>query len=147
MLHALLDGVGAGVDEVDEWIADVGPGSFIGVRVAVMLAKTLAMVHDKRVRGVSSFDLISHDRTVAFPSRKGEWFVRQVGQPATRVEELPADAVGFGPGIESPLYPLAERVFAVLDRLPLMPPEALHPDHLMEPAISQPKVPYRRADA
>jgi len=147
MLQGLLDELGAGVDEVDEWIADVGPGSFIGVRVAVMLAKTLAMVHDKRVRGVSSFDLISPDQTVAFPSRKGEWFVRVVGQEATRGDVLPEGAFGFGPGIDSPTYPLAERVFAVLDRLPLMPPEALHPDHLMEPAISQPKVPYRRADA
>ena len=146
MLDQLLSELGTGPDEVDEWIADIGPGSFIGVRVGVMLAKTLAMAHGTRVRPVTSFDLIAADSTVAFPSRKGEWFVRIPGAEPYRSSDRPSDAVGFGPDVQAAVYPDAARAFLLLDRLPLMPPEALHAELLMEPAISQPKVPYRRAD-
>lgn len=146
MLEQLLREANAELDHVEEFVADVGPGSFIGVRVAVMLAKTLAMTQGVMVRGVTSFDLISPSETVAFPSRKGEWFVRTPGEVPTRAVEIPPEVVGYGlEGIE-PTYPHAERVLALLNCAPRMRPEDLRPEPLMEPSISTPKVPYRRAD-
>ncbi|MCC7433201.1 MAG: tRNA (adenosine(37)-N6)-threonylcarbamoyltransferase complex dimerization subunit type 1 TsaB [Methanoregulaceae archaeon] len=144
---AMLDELLAGADtrEVEEWIADIGPGSFIGVRVGVMLAKTFAFAGGRLVRGLSAFDLIDADRTVAFPSRRGEWFVRVPGEPAYRTTEVPVSAVGFGLGGED-RFPSAARAIELRSRASLVNPEELRPDHLMEPAISQPKTPYRRVD-
>lgn len=147
MLEQLLAGAGAELADVDQFVADIGPGSFIGVRVAVMLAKTLAHVNDGSVRGVTSFDLISPSEVIAFPSRRGEWFVRVPGEPATRTSDMPTHAVGYGLEGVVPTYPSAARAIALLDSAPLMRPEDLRPEPLMEPSISQPKVPYRRADA
>jgi hypothetical protein len=145
MLEQLL--AGAELADVTDWVADIGPGSFIGVRVAVMLAKTLAMANGGRVRGVTSFDLISPSEVVAFPSRRGEWFVRVPGEVPLRTSEMPSNAVGYGlEGVE-PTFPDAVRALALLDSTHPMRPEDLRPEPLMEPSISQPKVPYRRADA
>lgn len=143
----LLDELLGGADprEVEEWIADIGPGSFIGVRVGVMLAKTFAFAGQRRVRGLSAFDLIDADRVVAFPSRRGEWFVRVPGEPAYRTAEVPASAVGFGLG-GADQFPSAARAIELRMRADLVSPEELGPDHLMEPAISQPKTPYRRVE-
>lgn len=144
MLDDLLDG--ADSREVEEWIADMGPGSFIGVRVGVMLAKTFAFAGKRQARGLSAFDLIDADRTVAFPSRRGEWFVRVPGEPPYRTADVPASAVGFGLG-SADRFPSAARAIELRMRASLVAPEELRPDHLMEPAISQPKTPYRRVDS
>lgn len=143
MLEDLLAGTPVG--EVEEWIADIGPGSFIGVRVGVMLAKTFAFASQRVVRGMNSFDLIDPDRTVAFPSRRGEWFVRMPGEPPYRTSDLPDDVVGFGLGTED-RFPSAASAIRLRLRAESLSPEQLRPEHLMEPAISQPKTPYRRAD-
>lgn len=147
MLGRLLADAGAKLGDVDEFVADIGPGSFIGVRVAVMLAKTLAHVNGAMVRGVTSFDLISPSEVVAFPSRRGEWFVRVPGETATRTSEMPSHVVGYGLEGVVPTFPDAVRALALLDSTHPMRPEDLRPEPLMEPSISQPKVPYRRADA
>lgn len=147
LLEQLLGESEAQLSQVTDWVADVGPGSFIGVRVGVMLAKTLAMVHGSGVRGASSFDLISTTQTVAFPSRRGEWFVRRPGEEPVRTSDLPTDAIGYGLESDEPTYPSAARARDLIAHLPRMRPEELRPEPLMEPSISQPKVPYRRADA
>lgn len=147
MLDRLLAEAETSVGEVTDWIADVGPGSFIGVRVGVMLAKVLAMTNGGAVRAVASFDLISPNGVVAFPSRRGEWFIRVPGESPIRTPEVPHGAVGFGIEGTADMYPEALRVAAIIDSLPRLRPEELRPDHLMEPSISQPKVPYRRVHA
>ncbi len=127
--------------DYDLVVADCGPGSFIGVRVAVALAKSLAWSGGKLCAAVSAFDLISPDGIVAFPSRRGEYFVRS-GSGITFATSLPEGAVGNGPDFDDPVFPDAARAALIWDRLVTVSPEALLPNYFIEPSISTPKVPY-----
>lgn len=144
MLDALLAEEGASVRAVATFAADVGPGSFTGIKVAVTLAKTLAYATSAIVASISSFDLMSADETVVIPSRRGEWFVRIPGETPMRTTQLPAEGfVGYGVGIEPPVYPDAGEAMRCLDGLSLLMPAELRPVYLAEPSISTPKEPYR----
>jgi tRNA threonylcarbamoyl adenosine modification protein YeaZ len=132
----------SGVDlaSCDFFLADLGPGSFTGTRVGVMLAKTFAYTFGAECGGADAFDLISHDQTVVFPSKRGEWFVRQPGSAVVRQVELPeGEFVGFGPGIEHEVFPEAARFAALLSHIARVPAVALVPEYLIEPSISIPK--------
>lgn len=125
------------------YAADTGPGSFIGARVGVTLAKTLAMVEAVPCFGTSAFDLIAPDRTVAIPNRKHEWLLRRPGAPPEKVTELPDDVVGYGDAFEDPMYPQADAFAFLFGRLRAVRPEELMPTYFVDPSISQPKIPYR----
>ncbi len=134
--------------EATLFLSDLGPGSFTGVKVGLTLAKSFAFALGVSVAGASSFDLIAPDRVVVFPSKRGEFFVRQPGEPPTRTEALPPiPVVGFGPGIEPAVFPDAARFAPLLPNLQPVPPEALLPNYVLEPSISTPKVPYRERSA
>jgi len=144
MLEIGLKRLGMRLEETSLFAADLGPGSFIGVRVGVTLAKTLAFATSKLCIGASSFDLITADRTVVMPSKKAEFFVRIPNAEVFRTDKLPepADFVGYGSGIEEPVYPNAARFASLLQRLPPMAPELLIPQYMIEPSISTPRKPY-----
>ncbi len=129
--------------EITGFAADTGPGSFIGTRVGVTLAKTLAYGCDVTCYGSTSFDLVDPDRSVVVPNRKGEWFLREPGAPPRLIQELPPDALGYGHGVERETFPDASR-FRLHSAQPLRPEELL-PAYLVEPSISQPKKPYAGA--
>jgi len=132
--------VGVDLDAIDGFWADLGPGSFTGVRVGVVWAKALAWLAAKPCGGALAFDLIAPDRKVVFPSRKGEFYVRVPGQAVVRsVESDLGGAVGFGFG-GTDVYPHAAR-FAFLD-VESVDPFDLVPIYGMEPSISTPKKPY-----
>lgn len=146
LLESLLARVGKSIGDAQLFLSDWGPGSFTGVKVGVTLAKTLAFANGKQTGGARSFELIAVDQTVLFPSKKGEWFIRRPGQEPVRSSELPQEHfVGFGPGIENPSYPRAEKFALLLDRIKPVAPELLLPEYLIEPAISQPKTAFRTA--
>lgn len=142
MLERLFD-LCARRSEVTGFAADTGPGSFIGTRVGVTLAKTLAYGCGVVCYGATSFDLVDPERSVVIPNRKGEWFLREPGLSAQLIRELPAQPLGYGPGVESPTLPDASRFRLHLARS--MRPEELLPTYLVEPSISQPKKPYAGA--
>lgn len=128
--------------ELRDFAADTGPGSFIGARVAVTLAKTLAFARGGTCYGAMAFDLITRDGCVAVPNKRGEWFVRAAGGDISRAGEVPAGCLGYGEGIREPVFPHASRFAALLGDLEAVAPEALLPTYLAEPSISMPKKPY-----
>jgi len=143
MLQELLDRANKDVSNVEVFVADVGPGSFTGVKVAVTLAKTLAFALDTDTAGLTSFDLIAPDRPVIVPSRKGEWFLREPGANVRRVATLPeGDYLGYGPGIGEQIFPEAKGALGLLGRIAVVDPELLLPNYIAEPSISNPKRPY-----
>ncbi len=143
LLQAAISEGTVRLKEVTLFLADLGPGSFTGVRVGVMMAKTLAYAHNALAGGADAFDLIDPASVVAFPSRKGEFFVRVPGQAVTRGSEAPEGAVGFGFG-EPEVFPHARRFGAILLGIERVDPMKLEPKYLMEPSISLPKKPLSR---
>ncbi|MER3414424.1 MAG: tRNA (adenosine(37)-N6)-threonylcarbamoyltransferase complex dimerization subunit type 1 TsaB [Armatimonadota bacterium] len=144
--HAMVH-AGVSLAEVEGFIADVGPGSFTGVRVGVTVTKTLAWALGLKVSGVSSFDLIA-DGAVAVPSRREMYLLRN--ESVTGVVEVPAfsadlaAAAGYGKAFPEPAYPDPRRVASQIDGLRWVAPEELLPWYVLEPGISEPKTPYPR---
>ncbi len=143
MIESALRAGSTTLSQISLFAADTGPGSFTGVRVGIVLAKTLAFVHGAQCIGADAFDLVSKDQTVVMPSKKGEFFVRRIGEEPYRTKDLPTgeDFKGFGfPGGED--YPLASGFSRLLAQCEPETPEAFAPMYLIEPSISLPKRPF-----
>lgn len=133
----LLEGMAVDWSRVTGCVADLGPGSFSGVRVGVTMAKTLAFSLGVRVAGLPAFRLIRAEK-VAIPARKGEWFI-WTASGVTR-ETFRGDAVGYG-GEGKAVYPLASKFAGLESELVWVEPEVLVPEYLLPPSISVPKKP------
>jgi len=143
LLERMAENSGVRVEDAEMFVADLGPGSFTGVRVGVTLAKSFGYLFDRPVAGATSFDLIAADRVVVLPSKKGEYFVREPGMTPFRTPELPEmPFIGFGPGIEPQTTPSAARFFEILDTLNPVDAMTFVPEYLIEPSISIPKKPF-----
>jgi tRNA threonylcarbamoyl adenosine modification protein YeaZ len=138
LLENCLKGAEKSLEDVRLFVADVGPGSFTGVRVGVTMAKTMAFAQMVPAAAVSAFDLIDPERAVAIPSRKGEWFVRVPGSLPLVTKHLPDGVVGYGVDATLPVARNADRLVASL--VP-MSPELLVPTYVAEPSISKPRDP------
>jgi hypothetical protein len=135
--------IGRGAEEAEAFAADLGPGSFTGVRVGVILAKTFAFVYGRPVMGADAFDLIDANGIVVMPSKRGEFFVRRPGEPPIRTSDLPAEPYrGFGPGVPNPEYPGPAGFGPLLHRLQRVEAVSFAPRYLIEPSISLPKQPF-----
>lgn len=141
MLAPMLD---AHVHDVSGYLADLGPGSFTGVKVGVTLAKTMAMVDGVKAGGLSAFDLVDPNGLVVIPSKKGEFFWRMPGGEVCVERSLPKERFeGFGHGVEAPCYPEARGFAGQMHRIEWHAPETLLPRYVLEPSISTPNKPYR----
>ncbi len=143
----LVEAMPFSLEDASVFAADTGPGSFTGVRVGVILAKTFAYLYDKPVAGANAFDLIALNSTAALPSKKGEYFVRVPGSEPYRTELLPAGVRGYGAAFDEPAPPHAKHFAALAASLELTTAEAFIPEYLIQPSISTPKKPYLRRDA
>lgn len=142
LLQEVLEESGRSLSEATLFAADLGPGSFTGVKVAVTIAKTMAFAQGVKCIGADSFDLIDPSVVVVMPSKRGEWFVRRPGLEPARFPEIPVELVlGFGPGIEPQIFPHAKNFSGILANLGSITPEQLIPNYLIEPSISVPKNP------
>lgn len=59
MIEELLDKLGLQTKNIDLYAVGKGPGSFTGLRIGMTVAKTLAMVFDKDIIGVSTLKAIA----------------------------------------------------------------------------------------
>lgn len=145
LLEMLLLQIGRRREDIRAVVADVGPGSFTGVKVSVTLAKSLAYALAIPAAGISAFDLVCRDRVVAIGGKPGHWFVREPGcEPECRPGAFPSGALGYGPGVEDPVFPAAFRADALIGDLRYQEPAQLQPLYVAEPNISFPKTPYRQ---
>ncbi len=135
----MLAASGIPPERFDLWLADLGPGSFTGTRVGVVLAKTLAWSFGKPCGGADAFDLVAPGATVAIPNRKGEWLARIPGEEAKVVPADSLKAVGYAPGLDGETHPLAEGFGPLLSRIEPVAPERLLPGYVVAPSISTPK--------
>lgn len=144
MLQTGLAETGLTLEECDLFCADLGPGSFTGTRVGIVLAKSLAYTLGKKCAGADCFDLMSPTKVAVMPSKRGEYFIRVPGEIPFRTVELPdGDFVGYGfEGGDKP--PSAAGFSLVLDKLVPVAAGEFVPDYLIEPSISTPKKPYRK---
>lgn len=143
MLQRCQEETGVGVERARLFLADLGPGSFTGVRVGVTLAKTLAYCRGVPAGGATAFDLISTVDAVAIPSKRGEFYFREPGKQPARVSTLPeTDVRGYGFGGQDE-RPSAAAFARLIDRIVPAAPEQLNPVYVAEPSISTPKKPYR----
>ena len=134
---------GIRIEDAEIFAADIGPGSFTGVRVGVTMAKTFGFLYERPVTGANSFDLISPDQIVVLPSKKGEFFIRHPGQEPIRSVQLPDEPfIGFGPGIIAPRYPSPANFRLLVCDLCTVDAAEFVPQYLIEPSISIPKKPF-----
>jgi tRNA A37 threonylcarbamoyladenosine modification protein TsaB len=146
MLVRLRFELGVPVSQASLFCADLGPGSFTGTRVGVVLAKTLAYVHQVKVSGLPAFDLVSESKVVLLPSKKDEFFVRHPGGSVGRVSLADLDPtlewVGLGPANQTQTPPDAANFARLVDHLVEHSPESFVPEYLIEPSISVPNRPF-----
>jgi len=76
---SLLERVGKGISDVTEAYADIGPGSFTGIRIGICFVNTLHQIYGIPLLGLSSLDLLAfeadrwYNPVIAFlRSRKNE---------------------------------------------------------------------------
>ena len=128
------------ISEIDGYLADLGPGSFTGVKIAVTVAKTLGYINQKKVGGVMSHQLISGNDAVAVPIKKGQYVVRLNSSEIKVVDGLPADVrLGYGSDFDVQSYPHAKNFEGLISAVDYCDPVRLLPQYILEPSISTPK--------
>lgn len=136
LIQQALKASNIGLEDIESFAADVGPGSFTGTRVGVTIIKTLAFAQGRPASGHSSFDLITSGPAYV-PLRKGEYLLRVDGAEPSRVSDPPVGALGYGYDGRESHYPDASRSrdLGVLS----VKPEELAVAYSAEPSISQAK--------
>ncbi|MFN3682805.1 MAG: tRNA (adenosine(37)-N6)-threonylcarbamoyltransferase complex dimerization subunit type 1 TsaB [Fimbriimonadaceae bacterium] len=142
ILEEALRASGVAMEAIELFVADVGPGGFTGVRVGVALAKAWAWSLGRPCAGLSAFDLVSSERTVALPVRRGLYVVREPGGEPYRAERPPSGAIGYGTDFREEHHPDAVRCRDLLDSLKPVTAPMLLPAYHAAPSISTPKAPF-----
>lgn len=144
LLDECLEVCGRSLADATLFAADIGPGSFTGTRVGVVMAKTMAFDRGRPCAGAASFDLIEPGGAAYVPSKKGEWLLRLPNRPPVRAAaENLRNAKGYGLEGAEHVYPTADRFGELLPLLTPLRPHELMPFYFHEPSISQPKKPFR----
>jgi tRNA threonylcarbamoyladenosine biosynthesis protein TsaB len=96
-IDALLAEAGLTREDVDRIVVGTGPGSYTGLRMGLVTARTLAFVLGAPVAGVSTLAALAAGAPGAVPvldGRRSEVFTLVAGEPCV----LPAEALEIRPG-------------------------------------------------
>ncbi|MCU0316773.1 MAG: hypothetical protein MUC92_09290 [Fimbriimonadaceae bacterium] len=126
------------LSQVELYVADVGPGSFSGIKVGVTMAKVWAGMFGKKVAAVQAFDLMGDEDQMQLGAGKGKAFLR-IGDTIQVVASEGRTEPGYWPNCPNPIYPDTGRILLLLPRLYSVEPEQLAPLYGAEPSISQAK--------
>lgn len=138
----LLDACGASARDLRLIAVDIGPGSYTGLRVGVVFAKSLAWSLKIPVVGIEAFDLISDGLPVAIPFKKSHWIVRDPGgapQIVTAIDE--SEYVGYGAAFQNEEWPKVDRFSVLIGKATPQDATTLMPFYATEPSVSIPKDP------
>ena len=124
--EALLSAHGLSTSDMDAFAADVGPGSFTGVRIGVCMANALGAAHRKPVVAVNALEALAYphaDETVCalIDARNGNGYgaLYQNGEAlvapcacviAEFTANLPEGCRRIGTGTDNPALPSAANV-------------------------------------
>ena len=107
MLTNLLAEAGLSWPQIGLIAVGTGPGNFTGVRIAVALARGLALGLGVPAVGVTRFAAAGADRTVTIPAPRGQVYLKRPGQVAEITESAPEGAVNLAE------MPVADLVAAI----------------------------------
>ncbi|MGB0955782.1 MAG: tRNA (adenosine(37)-N6)-threonylcarbamoyltransferase complex dimerization subunit type 1 TsaB [Panacagrimonas sp.] len=101
MMNALMAEAGVSARQLDGLVCGVGPGSFVGVRIAVGLVKGMAMSLDRPVYPVSSLAMLArralqsgeHRILAAIDARMGEIYFQAFVRSRTGTLQAQSDPV------------------------------------------------------
>lgn len=144
-LKGCIENAGVKLSDVQGFVADIGPGSFTGIKVCVMIAKTLAYSLKTPCAGIPAWDLIDPNKTTAIPVRKNQYLVREHGTAPKLLdanEVKPENTMGYGEIFAEQNYPLAQNAVKSFEKLKWGSAIELLPEYVLEPSISQPKKPF-----
>lgn len=133
------------LSDVQGFAADIGPGSFTGIKVCVMIAKTLAYSLSAPCAGIPAWDLIDPNKATAIPVRKNQYLIREPGTVPLLLNANEANVenlVGYGELFAQQHYPDAQNAVQSFERLKWVSAIELLPEYVLEPSISQPKKPF-----
>ncbi len=142
LLTQLLTDQDVTLESMTGFVSDVGPGSFTGVKVGLTLVKAWGYAFGKPVAGVTAFDLIDPSQDVAIPSRRGEVYLRRLGDVGfvTPVDQALESVAGYSELTVDAKYPDASRVrIAGLEWVSAV---ELAAAYVGNPSISQAKRPH-----
>ena len=92
-VHGVLEGAGLTADDVEGLVVGRGPGSYTGLRMGLITARTLSFSLGVPVAGVSTLAALAEGSAGAVPvidARRAEVFALVAGEPlCVKPEELP----------------------------------------------------------
>ncbi|MBN8689762.1 MAG: hypothetical protein J0L72_03100 [Armatimonadetes bacterium] len=137
-LIKLLEQLEVDLDRVETFVADIGPGSFSGTRVGVMMAKTWAWTTGAKIGGILSFDLMAADGVASVPFKKDRWLVRTSSGDIVESDSL--EGCGYTSlDPDGGTFPKAANLTQVFDRIKWATAVDLVPEYVLLPSISRPK--------
>ncbi len=89
MLEGLLAAAQVGWADIGLVVVGTGPGNFTGIRIAVALARGLAMGLSVPAVGVTGFEVLGEDAAVAIPAPRGQVYLKLPGQVPEIVDDVP----------------------------------------------------------
>lgn len=92
MLEEMLEAEGLGWERIGLVAVGTGPGNFTGIRIAVALARGLALGLGVPAVGVTGFEALGEGATVGIPAPRGQVYVKRPGEGAEIMDAAPEGA-------------------------------------------------------